>query len=81
MRKWLREWLGIDFVEKMQVEHKYRIEHLESSLQALNNKECIETNDVEEYKNEFKVLESRIQILENRIKKIKPQKHVDEYVN
>lgn len=59
MRKWLREWLGVDILEKMYIDNQERMQHLEARIELLKAKEFVETSELEAYKKEIKAILER----------------------
>lgn len=96
MRKWLREWLGIDILERIQVDSLNTLKF--NNICECKDK-CVESSELEAYKKEakailerqdkellnmglaYQALDSRVELLEKQIKKCDIKKHVDEYVN
>lgn len=58
MRKWLREWLGIDFIERLCLDNQERMQYLGAYIEKLKGKYG-ESSELEAYKKEVKAILER----------------------
>lgn len=58
MRKWIREWLGIDNLEKMSFRNAEYTQYLDADIEKLKGK-YVENSELEAYRKEIKTIYER----------------------